>query len=85
MKTIHTLSALAAAAVLSACSTADQPAAQPESTAVGMANPASVYCVEQGGKSEIRKDKEGNEYGMCRLPDGSVVDEWDYYRQNHKE
>ena len=52
---------------------------------VGMANPASVFCEQQGGKSEVRKDEQGNEYGMCRLSDGSVVDEWDYYRKNHKE
>lgn len=47
---------------------------------VGMANPASVYCIQQGGTLEIVKDKDGNEIGMCRFPDGSVKEEWDFYR-----
>jgi putative hemolysin len=34
-----------------------------------LANPASVFCVKSGGKSEIRKGPHG-EYGICRLPNG---------------
>ena len=45
-----------------------------------MPNPASVYCEENGGSLEIRKDAEGNEYGYCIFPDGSECDEWAYYR-----
>ena len=45
-----------------------------------MPNPASVYCEENGGTLEIRKDQEGNEYGYCLFPDGSECDEWAYYR-----
>lgn len=52
--------------------------------AVGMANPASEFCVKQGGKLEIRKDAQGGEYGMCHLPNGQVVEEWDYFRKNSK-
>lgn len=44
-----------------------------------MANPASVFCVQSGGKSEIRSGKNG-QYGVCRLPDGRMVDEWAYFR-----
>ena len=44
-----------------------------------LANPASVFCVQSGGKSEIRKGARG-QYGVCRLPDGRVVDEWAYFR-----
>ena len=47
-----------------------------------LANPASVFCAQSGGKSEIRKGPRG-QYGVCRLPDGSVVDEWAYYRKMH--
>jgi putative hemolysin len=47
----------------------------------GIANPASVYCVEQGGEVVIVTDADGNETGLCRLPDGTEVDEWEYYRQ----
>lgn len=52
--------------------------------AVGMANPASVFCEQQGGKSVNRKDAEGNAYGVCHLPNGQVVEEWEYFRKNSK-
>jgi putative hemolysin len=37
----------------------------------GMLNPASVYCEEQGGKTEIRTQDDGGQYGACIFPDGS--------------
>jgi putative hemolysin len=46
----------------------------------GIANPAAVFCVTSGGKSEIRNGPKG-QYGVCRLPNGRVVDEWAYYRK----
>jgi putative hemolysin len=52
---------------------------------VGIANPASVYCEEQGGTLTIVEDKEGNQSGMCKLADGTEVEEWEYFRANHKE
>jgi len=52
---------------------------------VGMANPASVYCEEQGWTITIVKDEEGNESGICKLADGTEVEEWEYYRANHKD
>ena len=55
----------------------------PEQKMIGIANPASVYCVEQGGESIIRKDKDENEYGICKFKDGKEVDEWEFYRKNH--
>jgi putative hemolysin len=48
-------------------------------TAWALANPASVFCVNSGGKSEIRNGPRG-QYGVCRLPDGRVVEEWAYFR-----
>jgi uncharacterized protein len=48
-------------------------------SAWALANPASVFCVQSGGKSEIRKGARG-QYGVCGLPDGRVVDEWAYFR-----
>lgn len=45
------------------------------------ANPASVFCVEQGGELEI-VDEEGGQVGYCLLPDGTRVEEWEYYRAN---
>jgi putative hemolysin len=46
----------------------------------GLANPASVYCEEQGGTVDIRTDETGGQVGICVFPDGSEVDEWAYYR-----
>jgi uncharacterized protein len=48
-------------------------------SAWALANPASVFCAKSGGKSEIRNGPRG-QYGVCRLPDGRVVDEWAYFR-----
>ena len=41
------------------------------------------YCVEQGGESIIKQDKDGSEYGICKFKDGKEVDEWEFYRKNH--
>ena len=51
--------------------------------ATGMANPASVYCEKQGGKSVTVRDRKGNEKGVCKFKNGTQIDEWDYYRQNN--
>ena len=51
---------------------------------VGAANPASEFCVKQGGKLEMKKDKDGGEYALCHLPDGTVVEEWSYFRQHNQ-
>ena len=50
---------------------------------VGMPNPASKYCVDQGGKSEIRKAENGGSYGVCIFKDGTEEDEWEYFRSNN--
>lgn len=49
-----------------------------------IANPASEYCVKQGGKLEIIKGDSG-EQGMCHLPDGTVVEEWEFFRQDNPQ
>ena len=54
-----------------------------EEPTVWMPNPASVYCEAQGWTVNSVKDEEGNESGMCKLADGTEVDEWEYYRANH--
>jgi len=48
--------------------------------AVGIANPSSVYCINNGGTLEIREDEEGNQYGVCIFSDGSECEEWAYFR-----
>ncbi|MFB2531830.1 DUF333 domain-containing protein [Paracoccus sp. p3-h83] len=55
-----------------------------DSPAIGMANPASVHCVQQGGKVEIRRDAQGGESGWCHLPDGRLVEEWALYRSANR-
>lgn len=47
----------------------------------GMANPASVYCEEQGGTLEIVDTPEG-QVGMCHFANGQVCEEWALFRSN---
>lgn len=67
-----------ASLALAACS----PAKPQKEAVLGMANPASVYCEKIGGRSEIRKESQG-EVGYCHLPDGSVHEEWALFRAAH--
>ncbi|QIW15290.1 hemolysin [Pasteurellaceae bacterium RH1A] len=76
----RTLTAAALSSLtLAACSNQENSA-----PIVGMANPASVFCQQQGGKSEVKKDAQGNEYALCHLPDGRVVEEWEFFHQHNK-
>jgi hypothetical protein len=61
---------------------ATAPATTPATS--GIANPASVYCTEQGGKLEMREGT-GGTAGYCHLPDGRVVEEWELYRTTHPQ
>lgn len=59
------------------------PPAPLPTTAASMAdmpNPASAYCVQQGGKLDIRKDTQGAEYGVCVFADQSECEEWALFR-----
>jgi uncharacterized protein len=51
----------------------------PVTTSAGLANPASEFCVAQGGEVEIASEP-GGEVGYCNLPDGTRVEEWEYFR-----
>lgn len=44
-----------------------------------IANPASVYCEEQGGDSEIRTNQDGSQTGYCKF-ENSECEEWAFYR-----
>jgi putative hemolysin len=55
-----------------------------QSSGAGLANPAAVFCEEQGGKVEIRADSAGNQYGVCKFDDGTECDEWAYFRAECK-
>ena len=52
------------------------------SPVVDMANPASVYCVQQGGKLQRVQEPQG-EFGLCLLPNGQQIEEWTLFRQQH--
>lgn len=52
----------------------------PTATPAGIANPASTYCAEQGGTSEIRTAEDGSQSGVCRFSNGSECDEWAFFR-----
>lgn len=65
-------------ALLTGCTPKEQ------ESSVKIANPASEYCVKKGGKLEIVKDNSG-EKGMCHLPDGTVIDEWELFRRDNQQ
>lgn len=46
----------------------------------GLANPASTHCVDKGGSLEIRTGPDGGQAGYCTLPNGTVCEEWAYFR-----
>ncbi len=50
---------------------------------IGVANPASVFCEDQGGTAELVADAAGSQSGLCRPSDGTQIDEWEYWRQFH--
>ncbi|MNZ79268.1 hypothetical protein D3C78_978680 [compost metagenome] len=64
------------ACVLTACA-APQPPVR-----AGLVNPASAYCHAQGGRTLMGYTAEGRQ-GLCFLPDGALIDEWQLYRRDH--
>ncbi len=77
------LTAVLAAAALSACAWPNAPVAPqaaPSPTRVGLANPAAVACVQAGGRTQIERSAAG-ERGICLLPGGLRCDEWAWFRK----
>jgi len=78
-----------AATFMSGCTQQATPAQAPAATQTpqgtpavqpSMANPASVNCGNIGGSTEIRKNADGSEYGMCTFTNGTSCEEWALYR-----
>ena len=67
-----------AAVLLAACNTTPQTSSTAPVPKVGIANPASEFCVKQGGSLEIKKEPTG-EVGYCKM-NGQVIEEWEYFR-----
>lgn len=77
------LTAVLAAAALSACAWPKAPVAPqaaPSPARVGLANPAAVSCVQAGGRTQIERSAAG-ERGICLLPGGLRCDEWAWFRK----
>ncbi len=47
---------------------------------VGIPNPASAFCISQGGESKIVTAADGSQSGTCTLPYRIMCDEWAYFR-----
>jgi len=71
--------------LLAAALTACHSPADKEPEPIGKANPASVHCEKKGGKSVIEKNTDGSEYGVCHLPDGTKIEEWELYRSDDSQ
>ncbi len=70
----YLLVGLAVILLLAAC----QQAAD-EQPPVGVANPASEYCIGVGYSEETRESDSG-QYGVCIFPDGTECDSWALFR-----
>jgi putative hemolysin len=71
MRTTVMLISLACLLLIGACQKNDD---------AGIANPASVYCKEQGGTLELVTADDGSVSGLCTLKNGTKCDEWAYFR-----
>lgn len=76
--------ALAAIAILALAACSPTQEAPGPTAGVGLANPASVYCGEQGGRL-VEVKTEAGVSNDCVLPGGERIDEWDLYRRDHKQ
>lgn len=69
---------------LAACSTKTTPPDAPQPPhAIGMANPASVYCLEKGESKSLFKARRA--YVPVQTARREVIDEWDLYRRDHPQ
>lgn len=82
MKKTSLMMAMAVTAVLAGCSTYEGATRSTEYTSA--ANPASVYCVQQGGELETMTEN-GERVTYCVLSDNERVEQWEYYRDHHQE
>jgi putative hemolysin len=64
---------------LSACGGSASPGATVTPKA-GLANPASVFCGDKGGRVNITTDSSGGQVGICVFADGSQCEEWAFYQ-----
>ena len=77
-KSLHLMALLLALFLLSAC--ALQPLQAPQEKPVDMANPAAVFCEDEGYTYEIRTADDGSQTGVCVFDDGTECDGWAFFR-----
>lgn len=80
MKSIGLL--IAATVVLAGC--ANEYSQYSEKERTSMANPAAVYCVQQGGELEAVTEND-QRVTYCSLSEEERVEQWEYYRKNHQK
>jgi putative hemolysin len=69
-----------ASAMIGCASTAMLHSSQAQESTAQIANPASSYCVGQGGTLSIRKRGDVGEYGLCAFEDDRQCEEWAMFR-----
>ncbi|CAM2981525.1 DUF333 domain-containing protein [Vibrio mytili] len=47
------------------------------------ANPASVYCVQQGGELKMLSEN-GERVTHCVFSEDESIEQWEYFRQHHQ-
>jgi len=45
-----------------------------------IANPASVFCIEQGNNLTIKTNQDGSQSGYCVSPSNIECEEWAFFR-----
>jgi len=61
------------------------PAEDATTDGVGLANPASVYCVDEMGGTLKMYTEEAGEVGFCLLDDGRLCEEWKLFYSKGEE
>lgn len=92
MKRLFFVALIVAALAIAACggetpspNTLESPLAEPTQeqdefeSPIGLPNPASQHCEEQGYTIEMREEA-GGTVGYCIFPDGTECEEWAFYR-----
>jgi putative hemolysin len=64
----------------SACSGVSDKGIRKPAGKTGIANPASVNCINKGGYLSIQKRGDGGEYGICIFEDDRQCEEWALFR-----
>ena len=76
---MHKFGAMILVGLLSGCA-----ASTNDTQTVGMPNPASAYCLKQGGTLAIENHPKG-QVGICTLTNGTKIEEWELYRRDHPQ